>query len=260
MSGRLIILPKKTYCPWKPENVERVLRDERLERERIEKEEEEQRQQESKQRLATLKGNDASSSPQKEQHVNLFELEERAVMEPAKKKPAASTGVMPIRLDSVVKDNKDQPFYVRISMARNDDKCKARMDPMKAFSRGEPSRARQSDEASVGGGHKTPSHKNRHRKRSSREHDSSSEDSSDARQSSRRNRRDRKRKNRRSSKPADQESDGSKPDSIEELRRRRQQREQKESQREAALRQQAGTRNDRSRHYQDQFHPSLSRR
>jgi len=38
MSGRLTILPKKTYCPWKPENIERVLRDERLERERIEKE------------------------------------------------------------------------------------------------------------------------------------------------------------------------------------------------------------------------------
>ena len=34
MSGRLIILPKKSYNPWKPENVERVLRDERLERER----------------------------------------------------------------------------------------------------------------------------------------------------------------------------------------------------------------------------------
>ena len=34
MSGRLIILPKKSYNPWKPENIERVLRDERLERER----------------------------------------------------------------------------------------------------------------------------------------------------------------------------------------------------------------------------------
>ena len=38
MSGRLTILPKKTYCPWKPENIERVLRDERLERERLENE------------------------------------------------------------------------------------------------------------------------------------------------------------------------------------------------------------------------------
>ena len=38
MSGRITILPKKTYCPWKQENIERVLRDERLERERIEKE------------------------------------------------------------------------------------------------------------------------------------------------------------------------------------------------------------------------------
>ena len=27
MSSRLIILPKKSYCPWKPENVQRVLRD-----------------------------------------------------------------------------------------------------------------------------------------------------------------------------------------------------------------------------------------
>ena len=34
MSGRLIITTKKTYCPWRPENVERILRDERLERAR----------------------------------------------------------------------------------------------------------------------------------------------------------------------------------------------------------------------------------
>ena len=39
MSGRLIITTKKTYCPWNPQNVERVLRDERLERERLEREE-----------------------------------------------------------------------------------------------------------------------------------------------------------------------------------------------------------------------------
>jgi hypothetical protein len=38
MSGRLVILPKKSYCPWKPENIERILRDERLESDRQEKE------------------------------------------------------------------------------------------------------------------------------------------------------------------------------------------------------------------------------
>eukprot|EP00566_Odontella_aurita_P032408 CAMPEP_0113587434 /NCGR_PEP_ID=MMETSP0015_2-20120614/34900_1 /TAXON_ID=2838 /ORGANISM="Odontella" /LENGTH=56 /DNA_ID=CAMNT_0000493081 /DNA_START=44 /DNA_END=211 /DNA_ORIENTATION=- /assembly_acc=CAM_ASM_000160 len=40
MSGRLIITGKKSYCPWRPENVERVLADERRERERLQREEE----------------------------------------------------------------------------------------------------------------------------------------------------------------------------------------------------------------------------
>eukprot|EP00984_Skeletonema_dohrnii_P030278 scaffold21663_cov148-Skeletonema_dohrnii-CCMP3373.AAC.1 len=35
LSGRLIITTKKSYCPWNAANVERVLRDERLERERL---------------------------------------------------------------------------------------------------------------------------------------------------------------------------------------------------------------------------------
>jgi hypothetical protein len=43
-SGRLISLPKKSYCPWKPENVERASRDERLEKERSEKQQQEQAQ------------------------------------------------------------------------------------------------------------------------------------------------------------------------------------------------------------------------
>jgi len=34
MSGRLILLPKKSYTPWNPQNIERVLRDERIEREK----------------------------------------------------------------------------------------------------------------------------------------------------------------------------------------------------------------------------------
>jgi hypothetical protein len=39
MSGRLIILPKKSYCPWNKSNVERVLRDERQHAEAQEREE-----------------------------------------------------------------------------------------------------------------------------------------------------------------------------------------------------------------------------
>ena len=48
MSGRLIITTKKSYCPWSSSNVERVLRDERLERERLEKQQQNEENQSSK--------------------------------------------------------------------------------------------------------------------------------------------------------------------------------------------------------------------
>jgi len=86
MSGRLTILPKKTYCPWKPENIERVLRDERLERERIEKEsadvaKHKQQQQRLQRQDGTKRdgnrkdGDDTieeESSSKEKGHINLF--------------------------------------------------------------------------------------------------------------------------------------------------------------------------------------------
>eukprot|EP00562_Extubocellulus_spinifer_P012957 CAMPEP_0178553428 /NCGR_PEP_ID=MMETSP0697-20121206/7809_1 /TAXON_ID=265572 /ORGANISM="Extubocellulus spinifer, Strain CCMP396" /LENGTH=410 /DNA_ID=CAMNT_0020186339 /DNA_START=104 /DNA_END=1336 /DNA_ORIENTATION=+ len=114
MSGRLIILPKKSYAPWKPENVERVLRDERLERERVEREEAARLGSESVARIQLLKkkkskakGNvnnneenntkrnaneyedDGSTralfgeSAAEMRHVNLFEREEKQMTERA---------------------------------------------------------------------------------------------------------------------------------------------------------------------------------
>ena len=55
MSGRLIILPKKSYTPWNPQNVERVIRDERLHKERLEKEENERRHHENRNRIELMK-------------------------------------------------------------------------------------------------------------------------------------------------------------------------------------------------------------
>jgi len=76
MSGRLTILPKKTYCPWKPENIERVLRDERLERERIEKESVANTRHKQQQRLQHREGRDANSNEESNNnekgHINLF--------------------------------------------------------------------------------------------------------------------------------------------------------------------------------------------
>ena len=55
MSGRLIILPKKTYTPWNPQNLERVMRDERLHKERVEREEEERQKRENIERIRMMK-------------------------------------------------------------------------------------------------------------------------------------------------------------------------------------------------------------
>ena len=70
MSGRLVILPKKTYCPWKPENIERVLRDERLERERLEKER--KRSTDNDEDLRRPRGEERTTTRNDEGHINLF--------------------------------------------------------------------------------------------------------------------------------------------------------------------------------------------
>lgn len=80
MSGRLTILPKKTYCPWKQENVERVLRDERLERERLEREAEanragdrEKRRRHNRRHGRTEEeGDGTTETADGDGHINLF--------------------------------------------------------------------------------------------------------------------------------------------------------------------------------------------
>jgi len=69
MSGRLVILPKKTYCPWKPENVERVLRDERLERERLERE---AKQNQSQSTSTLVRRRTGTNNNNDDGHINLF--------------------------------------------------------------------------------------------------------------------------------------------------------------------------------------------
>ena len=151
MSGRLIILPKKSYNPWKPENVERVLRDERLERERQAQLEDADRKKQSEDRVELLKkrkrdggSNDdgrsdcggadhtVSGEDAALEHVNLFADEEKAMMEKAvagaqgsaseadkKKKVSSSSGVMPVYLGGEEaarrRGDKALPFYLQPS-------------------------------------------------------------------------------------------------------------------------------------------------
>jgi hypothetical protein len=239
-----------------------------LERERVEREEALLRQQESNRRLATLKGTRAggadAATAADNKHVNLFELEESTFVQTAltgeKEKTNKNQVVMPVRFGSVVK-KQDQPFYVRPSEARNDDRCKARMDPMKAFVRPEHEKYMDPMKAFVRPEHEKndrdaedpdDTDRNSSRRRSHRRKHSSRNACSDSEDMSRRGRHDRKQKRRRSNTKDDS------TDSIEELRKRRRERERTESQREAALR--ADSRNDSHRRYQDQFHPGLSRR
>jgi hypothetical protein len=132
MSGRLVILPKKTYCPWKPENVERVLCDERFDRERREKEEELLREQESRVRLRALK-----RGQEKDKHFHLFEQEERDTNQLAR--IDASEEIVPDTLGDVTRK---RPFYMQSEQeTRNDmtgltikeEKRKAALDPMQTF-------------------------------------------------------------------------------------------------------------------------------
>lgn len=75
----MIILPKKSYCPWNRTNLERVERDEKQHQEQLDRERKEQRKEESKSRLKQLHGGKEAQSDNGErttERFNLFEKEE----------------------------------------------------------------------------------------------------------------------------------------------------------------------------------------
>ena len=142
MSGRLTILPKKTYCPWKPENIERVLRDERLERERIDKEsanaakhKQQRLQYDGSSRIDGVKRGDIKSNEESNKekgHINLFpeakEAELRLTQGPSSTQQTNNnngikideSGVAPIPLggnESINRKVGNVPFYMRSTIA-----------------------------------------------------------------------------------------------------------------------------------------------
>ena len=153
MSGRLIILPKKTYCPWNPQSLERVLRDERIEKERIETQEKQEHLREkhaaieqmkvravrreegagsSSVAMAPVKSTQSTESENtRQQHVNLFEIEEEQFQRDTvertilgsdgtrnnlTRKSRTQVGVLPVFLtDKISEESKKQsrPFYIK---------------------------------------------------------------------------------------------------------------------------------------------------
>lgn len=195
MSGRLVILPKKSYCPWKPEHVERVLRDERREAERLERKREiGTKQQESELRLTLLRkkqgGLDPDEATTQPQHINLFQAEEEASLEQAvagnsnEKKIA---GVMPVSLgQTALKTRGDphRPFYLRDSeqvkeISANESRRRDRLDPMRKFSKRRRGENEHTGEDEVEQEHKKDDDsKRRHRKRQKKKKESKRKSSS----------------------------------------------------------------------------------
>lgn len=232
MSGRLVILPKKSYCPWKTENVERVLRDERLDKERRDKEQERVKQEESRARIRALKKEPEREKDQ-QRHINLFEQEERAVNDQAVNGIKASS----LEIQTLGEVTRVTPFYLQISsmssspmngrdadISMKDRKRKAALDPMHTFA------SESSTYVDVG------------RRRC---------DSLDLEPSTGARQRRHEKKKRKS-------KDSATRSTVEELRWRRKEREEIEVRRAASL---TRTEQDgRSNGYQNQYNPHLSRK
>mmetsp|Transcript_15861 Transcript_15861/g.18426 ORF Transcript_15861/g.18426 Transcript_15861/m.18426 type:complete len:305 (-) Transcript_15861:47-961(-) len=164
MSGRLILLPKKSYTPWNPQNVERVERDERLHRERIQRIEEEDRKRNNLERIQRMKQNMATrgggiiaesnhsqeadqvgllrnddSGIHKHKHLNLFEKEERERLQSILLGGDDSTTACSKKKTTNSKQNDNlehqKEFYERKACLSKDidEKVKLRMDPMSQF-------------------------------------------------------------------------------------------------------------------------------
>jgi hypothetical protein len=247
-SGRLVILPKKSYCPWKPENVERVLRDERLERERLERLAEREKRHEHS-RLSPLRAsaNDATNdAPAVQQHINLFQAEEEEFLKKVagvngkNDEPKKQAGIMPVLLgESELKARgENRPFYLCESeqskgSSLKEERRKDSLDPMRNFARKSQSKdVSEGEEREDEGRNDRKSRKEKERKHGRLKGD---DDRKEGRKRSRHN------------------SD------LEELRRRRREREVIESKREADLLYETRRFDDRQRSYQDQYNPGLSR-
>ena len=105
MSGRLT--NKKSYCPWNAANVDRVLRDERLEQERIQK-----LQREEEQSRKRRHDDDGDS----QRHVNLFPEAQKIHVNNGDVGKSSAAGILPVPLGGEESSNRKNgrvPFYLQ---------------------------------------------------------------------------------------------------------------------------------------------------
>ena len=272
MSGRLIISGKKTYTPWNADNIERVLRDERIEKERVETEERLSRDKKNKMRIQSMKirkyGNDdtgqgcqlhgASQAAKKSQHINLFQDEEKEMLKTAglrrenkndQTKRDNNVGIMPVYLCKRNKKEDEaasQTFYRRKDILRSDvdEKVKRSMDPMRRLHNHKEKDDNRRDASTI----KTSRKKADHSDDESDAYSSSSSivdrKRSSKRHSRKRHRRTKKRRRRHSetrehTSSQEHKISRAKTSSLEELRRRHNERSEQEALREKGIKDRA---------------------
>ena len=227
MAGRLQILGKKSYCPWKKDNLERVQRDEREERLRQER----QRQQEAA-ALLEIRCRGARGGDAEEGHVNLFAKEEWEAAVRTKKNssvdcehaltPPMGNGNTKPQVKHKSNNNGDSSSDMQQAKERSavkEREIKARMDPMRVYHQ---THHLQSDNKDTKGSRKRPLETS--------DGDSDTDDSElHHRRRRRRERKSCRRHHQYNSKK--KSSKGTPKPSLEELRRKRVERERTEKER-----------------------------
>lgn len=263
--GGLNLLPKKSYCPWKPENIERVLRDEQ----KLLLEQEQQKQKEKGQRLDKIrrKGQQQQDDTTNNGHINLFQSEEEEFLKQKimGNQPKQQSGIKPVSLgQSELKIRGDNaPFYLKKStsaveskeLSSKEVKLKASMDPMKDYVRNHSNASNDSAEEETAIVVRSNDAKRERKREKRRKRLYSDDDDGDykKRKKSKKKKRKKEEKKRR-----DQTS---KDTDLAALRQKRLEREFAEVQRQqATLVSNNDQQDDRKRRYQNQFNPRLSRR
>ncbi|GKY93934.1 hypothetical protein MPSEU_000360300 [Mayamaea pseudoterrestris] len=279
MSGRLVILPKKSYCPWKPENLARVERDERMHAEQLQQQNCQRVRKRGHERMDRMRNEKSrggshgttitSESPQ---HVNLFRREEDEAARLGGQRRTNTSG----RSSRLTAGTEAKPFYIEQPVcigtkSRSDlvheaqHVLKTALDPASTFmsndthgqnyhnSRTQSTRQNQAPDLvqiQLGRTSSLPKHDERRRRR--RKHGDDESVSNIHKETSKRS--IRKKQRMEQSQPSI--SDGA----LADLRRRRMVRESDERERQETITTSYGYANGRNqRKYNDQFHPSLAR-
>eukprot|EP00531_Pseudo-nitzschia_arenysensis_P005338 CAMPEP_0116121754 /NCGR_PEP_ID=MMETSP0329-20121206/3862_1 /TAXON_ID=697910 /ORGANISM="Pseudo-nitzschia arenysensis, Strain B593" /LENGTH=270 /DNA_ID=CAMNT_0003615581 /DNA_START=38 /DNA_END=850 /DNA_ORIENTATION=+ len=267
MSGRLIILGKKGYCPWNSKNLERIQRDEKEHREAQEREQEQEAAKASALRLSILKKN-SNEGEKSLQRFSLFESEEKLSSDKSNKayvsKSTSFDRKGTARNDSernreerrtslernfLTRRDQRSQFYLKPPPTKKEIQRHRDMDPMKQFRESEEFTQETSHQKSIQNVNSDCAV--RERKRSSKRGRSSDDDcSSDGdmkfertkerhRKKKSRHREDsRRHKHRKRSKSKREKPNHSacnSASSIKELREKRKKREEQERQRQAAF-------------------------